>query len=452
MPSVETFLGKNISRICESGVTDNDKSHCAHFVSHVMGYAFGYTCHKQVYRTKRKGAAASLRVNDVFNNCPKVGLWTDKPSGIVHCLVFVTRKGNVTLNKEVGRGTMGSHKQKHIGIYKHGQVYHYNNTQDKVVSQSVDSFTQAYIRKYGGAQKVTAYYGTLPFAVPTKTAAPTNHTANAASFKGSLTSPRFTTNSTLEKVAKGGMELKRRDTGNAVHIVQQAIIDLGYTLTKADGIFGRKTKRVVKKFQEDKGLEENGCIDKNTLLKIDSLLPGFQHRIKLNFRSIDLTHVHFETILSSTKLVYAQYGIRIEMGPSQSLFLTPEQRTLFAQIDSACTWHINSGEIHQLQGLGHPVPSNEVLVFYVSHFQKVGLLGCGGHARDRPAVTVAANASKWDTAHEVGHVLLTSAFGEVHNPDVKNLMHATASSYLETPILTTSQLAQMRKHICCVKI
>jgi hypothetical protein len=38
------FLGKNIDAICGNDYVDPHDNHCAHFVSHALGYDFGYPC------------------------------------------------------------------------------------------------------------------------------------------------------------------------------------------------------------------------------------------------------------------------------------------------------------------------------------------------------------------------------------------------------------------------
>ena len=173
------------------------------------------------------------------------------------------------------------------------------------------------------------------------------------------------------------------------------------------------------------------------------------HRIRLNFVSLCLTNVQFETILKSTELVYSQYGIGVEFSSGVSLGLPPDKAKKYEKVDGACKWKITSGELSEIQNLGGPFPFLEIGVFYVDRFTS-GLLGCGGHADGEPACIVAANASKWDTAHEIGHVLLGSAFRPVHSTDVKNLMHESASTYAKTPILTPTQVTQIKKHPSCM--
>ena len=260
-----------------------------------------------------------------------------------------------------------------------------------------------------------------------------------------LSSPRF-------QSVNASLVYRQGSSGHSVHLLQQALYDLGHTFSRADGDFGPKTVQSVKQFQKRNRLVEDGIIGKKTLEALDWQSATYTHRVRLHFRSINLTRVPFNKILESTERVYAQYGIKIEMASGKSLLLTEEQTKKFFNLTGQCDWTINSGDYHELHGLGGAVSSSEILVYYINKFSEANLLGCGGHATNRPAATVASNASEWDTAHEVGHVLLTSAFPQVHSNSMYNLMYAYSSNTKATPRLTTEQIVQMRKHVCCKEI
>lgn len=216
-----------------------------------------------------------------------------------------------------------------------------------------------------------------------------------------------------------------------------------------DGIYGDETVTVVKQFQKDSKIKDDGVIGKDTMEAFQRRFSRHQHRVRLHFRSVALTNVPFDRILSDTEIIYAQYGIQIVFANGESLGLSDADTALFEQIDQDCKWTLNDGEFNQLHSLGSPAPANDVLVYYVKTFKKATLLGCGGHATKRPALTVAARASRWDTAHELGHVLLTSAFAPVHLNDTRNLMHPTASAYMDIPVLNDKQVQQIRASVCC---
>jgi hypothetical protein len=60
------YLGKSIGDICQNGYTSVHENHCAHFVSHVLGYRFGATCQMM---GNGKGDPATLRVHELFSRC-----------------------------------------------------------------------------------------------------------------------------------------------------------------------------------------------------------------------------------------------------------------------------------------------------------------------------------------------------------------------------------------------
>jgi len=146
------LLGKNISEICKCEFTDASFNHCAHFVSHVMKFQFGYTCFNQTGKGS-KDDTANIRVHEVFPQCKSVGKWDSKPAEITKGLVFITDKSNVDLEKK----TMVNVPRKHIGFFIETTIWHYSNTQDKVVSQTPEQFS----KHYSGAG-ITVFYGEFP--------------------------------------------------------------------------------------------------------------------------------------------------------------------------------------------------------------------------------------------------------------------------------------------------
>jgi hypothetical protein len=130
-----TYEGKNISAICPRGFTNNADNHCAHFVGHVLDIGVGVTC---ATMSSKAGKFASIRVHEVFHHCAKVGAWSDLPSSLPACLVFITRASYVN----VATKTMVNVPRKHVGIYIAAakKIWHYSNSKDKVVSQRPDEF------------------------------------------------------------------------------------------------------------------------------------------------------------------------------------------------------------------------------------------------------------------------------------------------------------------------
>ena len=144
------YLGKSIADICQNGYTSSHDNHCAHFVSHVLGYTFGVTCKMM---GTGNGPAATLRVQELFPRCPSVGVWSLRNASLHTCLVFITRASNVNLAGKV----MANVPRKQVGIFLGGAVWHYSNREHKVVKQTPAQFARHY-----PAPDNAMFYGSLP--------------------------------------------------------------------------------------------------------------------------------------------------------------------------------------------------------------------------------------------------------------------------------------------------
>ena len=274
-----------------------------------------------------------------------------------------------------------------------------------------------------------------------------------------MASPRFASNPRLKSAAGNGRPLVRGTNDIAVHLLQMALLDLGFKLPRStggvrspDGIFGAETEAAIKEFQDDQDLDPDGRVGRETMAAFDSSFPSHTHRVRLHFRSLALTDVPFDRLLDNAVAVYSQYGINVEFGSGESLLLTSEQQDKFARIDQTCDWDLDSGEFEELQSLGSRAPNTDVLVYFVVTFLEDNLLGCGGHAKDRPACTLAQRCNGFDPAHEVGHVLLGPSFSPVHSDDTRNLMFKFSTPNKDIRVLTDSQITQMRKSPVCRKV
>jgi hypothetical protein len=154
------YIGKSIVDICSYGYTDASENHCAHFVSHVLQLEFGYRC-------KGRKEGRNIRVKEIFEQCPVVGSWDNRPAAA--CLVFVTKASNVNLKQKI----MTNVPKKHMGIHCNGTIWHYSNTRDKVITQTPAEF----INHYKG-QTNALFYGSFP---PDATAIPYQSATAAAS-------------------------------------------------------------------------------------------------------------------------------------------------------------------------------------------------------------------------------------------------------------------------------
>ena len=154
-------LNKGISALCPFSIGKNSsQNHCAHYVSHIMGYEFsGPTCKNFTWADKQKPAkGATIRVDDIFKKCTTVDLLSIKPAAITECLIFVTLDSNI---KKIGnKFVMGNHPRKHIGILSQGKVWNYSNTNNKVVSDLLATFITKFTNAYKtNGSNVVFYYG-----------------------------------------------------------------------------------------------------------------------------------------------------------------------------------------------------------------------------------------------------------------------------------------------------
>jgi len=147
---LDSYVGKTIAEICPNGYASAADNHCAHFVSHVLGYTFGVTCQMMA---GGRGPAATLRVQEVFPRCPAVGAWSLRPGSLQPCLVFITRASNVNLASKV----MANVPRKHIGIFFNGFIWHYSNARTQVVRQTPAQFSTHY-----PSPDNAMFYGSLP--------------------------------------------------------------------------------------------------------------------------------------------------------------------------------------------------------------------------------------------------------------------------------------------------
>ncbi len=96
-----------------------------------------------------------LRVDEIFNRCDEVGLWAQRPLCLSSCLAFVTPSTNVSGNR------MGSSPRKHVGIFIDGNIWHYSNGSDKVITDSPERFLVKFKGLYGSNTQL--YYGALGY-------------------------------------------------------------------------------------------------------------------------------------------------------------------------------------------------------------------------------------------------------------------------------------------------
>lgn len=285
-----------------------------------------------------------------------------------------------------------------------------------------------------------------------------------------LTSPRFAGNDRLQKAALNKPAMGRGEVGEAVRIIQQALIELGYWMdisvkrfATPDGIFGRETEARVREFQSGHDLFPDGIVGQFTLAKLDELLPtagpklpplptkaDFKHRVRVHFRSIALTELPISFQEQNARMVYSQYGIYLDVRSGMSMHLTPQQAKTFEAVDvGECVDNSLTSELGDLHKIGlQGVGANEIVIYFAPKVtDETGdeINGCAAINTGRPAVVVSATGSPWTLGHELGHVLLGD-FTPGHSTNLANLMYAPSADITANPPgFNPDQLKAIRK-------
>jgi hypothetical protein len=152
--TLEGYIGQSINQICSTNFTSPTENHCAHFVCHVLNIQYGLVCGSMTSRATR-GQGATIRVNELYNNLQYTGPWASRPADVHGLLVFVLRAAHMTTN------VMPAVPQKHVGIMFKSNVYHYSNSADIVVRESVDDFHTRFKNAYSGGD-ISLFYGRFP--------------------------------------------------------------------------------------------------------------------------------------------------------------------------------------------------------------------------------------------------------------------------------------------------
>jgi peptidoglycan hydrolase-like protein with peptidoglycan-binding domain len=92
--------------------------------------------------------------------------------------------------------------------------------------------------------------------------------------------PRFASNAALQLASEDKALLQQGARGEDVAILQQALIDLGFSMPNStrqgnalpDGIFGHETTATVKKFQRVNRLHVDGIVGRQTLTTLEKAI------------------------------------------------------------------------------------------------------------------------------------------------------------------------------------
>jgi hypothetical protein len=161
--ALESLEGKAMDQICHNGfwVVASGRSHCAHFVSHVLGVSTGGTC--RAMGDRPTGWGASMRLDEVYRACPLRGFWEARPRALLTCLAFVVLQkkrpdGSWQTQVRAHGSDMNYERYRHVGIYLEGNVWHFYNGGKQVVAEPLKHFRTRY-ESHGPADLL---FGSLP--------------------------------------------------------------------------------------------------------------------------------------------------------------------------------------------------------------------------------------------------------------------------------------------------
>jgi outer membrane protein OmpA-like peptidoglycan-associated protein len=164
--------------------------------------------------------------------------------------------------------------------------------------------------------------------------------------------------------------------------------------------------------------------------------PPFTSRIRLHLKIlVPPTRFSIETMLCSMRQVYAPAGFLVEVASTERLNLTNlEELDVFCPGNpnvTCCPFPCASNGLNpehvELFTHRNNVGVNDIAVYFVRKTEP-GLNGCCAHPPGRTGVVVAATASQWSLAHEVGHVL-----GLPHVDPLTRLMTGGGTDNIQEP-------------------
>jgi hypothetical protein len=285
-----TYEGLHISAICTTvRFVADSQNHCAHFVNHVLGLDARLNCSQL---TGKPGPAANVRVHETFALCLSVGKIQDHP--VEPCLVFVIQRSAVNLATR----QMVNLPKKHVGILCEGDVWHYDNTHDRVIRQPVAAFALHFPGDGFGV-----FFGTFPgetraLAVPTKNPSP----------GGASPAPA------LERGVKDNIDVANWQQ----FLVVRGLLSGPNIRTLVDGNFGPKTEEATEAFQVSVGVPAHARVDAATNLA--AAAHGFIPRtaatrrvpVKQVTSAMTVAAVDALTRLAAVSVFYTEEALNIE--------------------------------------------------------------------------------------------------------------------------------------------
>ena len=232
-----------------------------------------------------------------------------------------------------------------------------------------------------------------------------------------LTSPRFTNVEQLTLAAANSPWLSRGARGHGVHLIQFALIDLGFPMPRSvggrqmspDGIFGSETKDKVEEFQRSTlggpPVTDDGVVGANTMAKLDRAIGGLTHRVSVELWTTRPSAVSIFSMIRVAEQVYARYGIKFEVRFGRSI--APSAADQAKLKDQSTPFRDLLALVTKLTGRGFG--PTDTLAIQIDRLNPDDARGLTLSNTSAALVRLCEHANESTFGHEVGHVLLTPA-------------------------------------------
>lgn len=276
-----------------------------------------------------------------------------------------------------------------------------------------------------------------------------------------ISSPRFANVLQLTQAAQNRPPLSVGSRGHGVHLVQFALIDLGYAMPRSmgknrmspDGVFGSETKGVVEAFQASShggpAVKDDGIVGQNTMAKLDRAIGGYTHRLPVTIWTVKQSALSIFAMVREAQEVYGHYGIKFEVRYGRCVPLSDADHDAFRSKKTKLPKLVEIAE----KKIGVTFTATDTTVVQLGRFDPDDVYGVALSNQQKALVRISDDATVSTLAHEVGHIVLTPASGhdaEDHTSYVHNIM--TDGSERRPYVLGYDQVKEMRAHARCPKI
>lgn len=276
-----------------------------------------------------------------------------------------------------------------------------------------------------------------------------------------ISSPRFLKVPQIAQAAANSPWMSHGARGHGVHLIQFALIDLGFAMPRStggrsmspDGIYGSETAEKVREFQRSPlggpPVIDDGIVGANTMAKLDRAIGGHTHRTEVHMLTTKKSQLSLFHMVDVAKEVYGHYGIHFDVRPGLCVDLSDAEDDVMEDHKST---KVQLRKVVN-DNSNYAFSPNHTVAVQIGRFDPDTVFGLTDSDASMAICRISDDATEATLGHEVGHVLLTPASGhdkEDHTPHVNNLM--TDRTEVAPYVLTLEQVTEMRGHARCRKI